>query len=220
MQAEKQRNLSEIHKVKLAASHTEANITGELATKPQSAVCVNNVPENSRNDNVNASSVIFPNGCTYTNELSLPKFSNSARQVVAHFLRELDEYFALKKIPGEIKLPLCFRAIEDSFAKQWFATVYNTVGTYENFKTAFANLVWGQTCQAQIKCSIYQDRWDKQNEDTCRTLYPIRKYGINAEPTSVGGGLSRGHGRSFSPRSTERHGLRKFNNLGRISVFE
>ena len=82
-----------------------------------------------------------PNGRNDLNELSLPQCSNSAIQVVAHFLRELDEYFALKKTPNELKLPLCFRAIQDPFAKQQFATVYDTVGSYGNFKTAFANLL-------------------------------------------------------------------------------
>ena len=124
-------------------------------------VTANNVPGISCNGNVNVLSVVVPNGCTDINELSLPKCNNSAKQVVAHFLRELDEYFAIKKTPNELKLPLCFRTIEDPLAKQWFATVYNTVGMYENFKTVFTNLLWGQTCQAQIRCSIYQDRWDR-----------------------------------------------------------
>ena len=61
--------------------------------------------------------MVVPNGCTDLNELSLPKFNNSAKQVVAHFLRELDEYFALKKTPNEFKLPLFFRAIEGPFAQ-------------------------------------------------------------------------------------------------------
>jgi hypothetical protein len=86
-------------------------------------------------------------------------------------LRELDQYFTLKKILNELKLPLCFRAIEDRFVKQWFATVYeyNTVGTYETF--AFANLLWEQTLQAQIRCSSYQDRWDRQNDETYAEHY-------------------------------------------------
>jgi hypothetical protein len=134
-------------------------------------VSVNNVPEVSCNDNVNALSVVVPNVCTALTELSLQKFSNSAKQVVAHFLRELDEYFALKRTPNELKLALCFRAIEDPFAIQWFATVYDTVGTYEHFKTAFANLLWGQTRQAQIRRSIYQDRWDRRNEETYAEHY-------------------------------------------------
>jgi hypothetical protein len=135
------------------------------------SVSANNVPDVSCNGSVNALSVVVPNGYADLNELSLPKYNNSAKQVVAHFLRELDEYFAIKKTPNELKLPLCFRAIEDPFAKQWFATVYDTVGTYESFKTAFANLLWGQTRQAQIRCSIYQDRWDRRNEETYAEHY-------------------------------------------------
>jgi hypothetical protein len=65
-------------------------------------VSVNNVPDNSCNGNVNALSVVVPNGCTDLNELSLPKFNNSVKQVVAHFLREIDEYFAIKKTPNEL----------------------------------------------------------------------------------------------------------------------
>jgi hypothetical protein len=76
-------------------------------------VSVDNVSDKFCNGNVNALSVIVPNGCTDLNELSLPKFNNSAKQVVAHFLRELDEYFTIKKTPNALKLPLCFRAIED-----------------------------------------------------------------------------------------------------------
>jgi hypothetical protein len=118
---------------------------------PVCNVSANNVPHISCNGNVNALSVVVPNGCTDLNELSLPKFNNSAKHVVVHFLRELDEYFAIKKTPNELKLPLCFRAIGDPFAKQWFATVYDTVGTYENLKTAFANLLWGQAKPAKPK---------------------------------------------------------------------
>ena len=180
-----------------------------------------NVPNQSAkscNKNVNTLSVVVPNGHNDLNELSLPKFSNSAKQVVAHFLRELDEYFALKKTPNEIKLPLCFRAIEDPFVKQWFATVYDTVGSYENFKTAFANLLWGQTRQAQIRCSIYQDHWDRRSEETYDEHY-IRY--VNDKPAFVRGGPSWCDDRSLSARSPNWHGLRKFkDNQGSFRVFK
>jgi hypothetical protein len=89
--------------------------------------------------------VVVLNGYTNLDKFSLPKFKNSAKQVVTHFLRKLDEYFSIRKTSDELCLPLCFKAIEDPFAKQWFTTIYKTVGTYENFKTAFTNLLWGQT---------------------------------------------------------------------------
>jgi hypothetical protein len=62
---------------------------------------------------VNALSVVVPNDCADLNEPIVLKFKNRAKQVVVHFLRELDEYFTLKKTPNGLKLPLCFRAIED-----------------------------------------------------------------------------------------------------------
>jgi len=55
--------------------------------------------------------------------------------------------------------------------KQWFVKIYDTVDTYENFNTAFANLLWGQTRQAQTRCSIYQDRWNRRNEETYAEHY-------------------------------------------------
>ena len=158
-----------------AGSDTSMNGVNEVNSCDMStcndSVNVPNHSTRSCSDNVNTLSVVDPNGRNDLNELSLPKFSNSNKQVVAHFLRELDEYFSIRKTPNELKLPLCFRAIEDPFAKQWFATVYDTVGSYENFKTAFANLLWGQTRQAQIRCSIYQDHWDRRREETYAEHY-------------------------------------------------
>lgn len=54
------------------------------------------------------------------------------------------------------------RTIENPFAKQWLGTIYDTVGTYENFKIAFvANLPLGKMHQAQTRCSIFPDHKDK-----------------------------------------------------------
>jgi hypothetical protein len=46
--------------------------------------------------------VVFPSGTIDLNDLSLPKLKNSAKQVVTHFLRELEEYFALLKGTGRV----------------------------------------------------------------------------------------------------------------------
>ena len=55
-------------------------------------------------------------------ELPLPRFTDSSQQVAVHFIRELDEYFSLRKTPDELRLPLVFRSISDLFAKQWMLT--------------------------------------------------------------------------------------------------
>jgi hypothetical protein len=94
------------------------------------------------------------------NELSLPKYSDSSKQVVVHFIRELDEYFTLRKTPEELRFPLIFRSISDSFAKQWMLTTYGQLKSYDDFKKAFTELLWDGTRQSGIRCRVYQNRYN------------------------------------------------------------
>jgi hypothetical protein len=64
---------------------------------------------------VSAASEMLVNTSEYC-QLSLPKFSDSLKHVAVHFIRELDEYFTLKKTPEELRLPLVFCSIADPFA--------------------------------------------------------------------------------------------------------
>jgi hypothetical protein len=105
------------------------------------------------------------------NELSLPKFSDSSKQVVVHFIRELDEYFTLKKTPEELRLPLVFRSISDPFAKQWMLTTYGQLKSYNDFKTAFKELLWDGTRQSEIRCRVYQDRYDYRSGESFSEHY-------------------------------------------------
>jgi len=50
--------------------------------------------------------------------LSLLKFADSSQQVAVQFIRELDEFFLLRKKPEELRLPLVFRSNSEPFAKQ------------------------------------------------------------------------------------------------------
>jgi hypothetical protein len=96
------------------------------------------------------------------NELSMPKFTDSSQQVAVYFVRELDKYFLLKKTPEELRLPLVFRAITDTFAKQWMITAYGKLESYSEFKTKFTELLWDAMRQAEIRCKVYQDRYDSR----------------------------------------------------------
>jgi hypothetical protein len=51
------------------------------------------------------------------NELTLPLFTDSSKQVPLHFIRDLDLYFRLKQTPDHLKLPLTFRAVQEPIAK-------------------------------------------------------------------------------------------------------
>jgi hypothetical protein len=105
------------------------------------------------------------------NELALRKFSDSSKQVVVHFIRELDEYFRLKKTPEELRLPLVFRSISDPFAKQWMLTTYGQLKSYNDFKTAFMELLWDCTRQSEIRCRMYQDNYDYRSGESLSEHY-------------------------------------------------
>jgi hypothetical protein len=105
------------------------------------------------------------------NELSLPKFTDSSQQVAVHFVRELDEYLTLKKTPEELRLPLVFRAISDPFAKQWMLTAYGKMKTCDDFKREFTELLWDSTRQAEIRCKVYQDRYDHRAQESFAKHY-------------------------------------------------
>ena len=82
------------------------------------SVNVSNPSVNSCNNNVNAGSGLYAN-TTNLSELTLPTFTDSTSQVPLHFIRDLDQYFSLKRTPEELRLALVFRAVKEPFAKQW-----------------------------------------------------------------------------------------------------
>ena len=121
-------------------------------------------------DNVNAPSESVVNASQYS-ELALPKFCDSSKQVAVHFIRELDEYFSLRKTPEELRLPLVFRSISDPFAKQWMSTTYGQLKSYDEFKKAFIELLWDGTRQSEIRCRVYQDRYDYRSGESFSEHY-------------------------------------------------
>ena len=162
-----------------------------------------------------------PNGCSDLNELSLPTFNNSTKEAVARFLRELDKYFALSNHQMNSNFPFVLGPSRILLPNRGWRQFDDTVGLYENFKTSFVNLLWGQPGQAQKGCSIYQDRWDRRNEETYAEHY-IRYASMVSmlDPPKFGGGHSWSHDRSFSAGSTKRHGLRELKDNSRhISDF-
>jgi hypothetical protein len=55
-------------------------------------------------------------------ELSLPSFVDCNKQLVVTFMRDIDMYFELKKVPDNLWLPLVLRAIKDPFARNWVSS--------------------------------------------------------------------------------------------------
>jgi len=110
-------------------------------------------------------------GTSHYNELSLPRFTDSSQQVAVRFVRELDEYFSLRKTPEELRLSLVFRAISDPFAKQRMLTAYGQFKSYEDFKRALTELLWDSTRQFEIRCRVYQDRYDYRSRESFSEHY-------------------------------------------------
>ena len=94
------------------------------------------------------------------NEIPLPKFSDSSKQVAILFIRELDEYFTLRKTPEELRLPLEFRSISVPFAKRWMLTIYGQLESYDDFKKAFTESHLNGTRQSEIRCRVYEERYN------------------------------------------------------------
>jgi len=129
-----------------------------------------NTSVNSCNNNVNAGSGLYANN-TDLSELTLPTFTDSTSQVPLHFIRDLDQYFSLKRTPEELRLALVFRAVKEPFAKQWLSSVFDKMKNYDEFKKAFTELLWCPSRQASIRSAIYLDKHDSGSGESCLDHY-------------------------------------------------
>jgi hypothetical protein len=139
------------------------------------SVCGNNTPQPRVNGDLESAIVNAPPGMLanslYLNELTLPQFHDSSRQIVLHFLCDLDEYYQIKNIPESLKLPLAMRAVSDPIAKSWFSTVYHELKGYEQFKSLFTKFLWNSPTQSRIRCSIYQDKFAGHSGESMTSHY-------------------------------------------------
>jgi len=104
-------------------------------------------------------------------DLTFPTFSDSTKQVSLHFIRELDQYFNIRQTPDELRLPLVFTAIQESFAKQWLSSSFDKLEGYNEFKKAFTELLWNPSRQASIRSSIYLDKYNPDSGESYMDHY-------------------------------------------------
>ena len=102
-----------------SGSESEVNVSHNVSTW----IDVANVELSHVNDTavVNATSEM-PINRDSLSELSLPSFVDCNKQSVVAFMRNLDMYFELKKVPENLKLPLVLRAIKDPYAQNWISS--------------------------------------------------------------------------------------------------
>jgi hypothetical protein len=110
-------------------------------------------------------------GYSSRNELTLPIYSDHTTQVIGNFLKDLDLYFDLKGVSEGLKLPLAARAVQDPFTKAWLSAEYYKLGTYENFRMQVTQLLWNDQKQSSIRCKIFQDKYDRNGEETLAAHY-------------------------------------------------
>jgi hypothetical protein len=108
-----------------------------------------------------------------TSDLALLKFNDCKKQNIVNFLEELDSYFQLKNVPAEIKLPIAMKAITEEYTQQWVTTIYKELRNYEQIKQAITELLWSPKIQSQVRCSIYQDRFNKSGGE-CLSAHFLR----------------------------------------------
>jgi hypothetical protein len=140
-----------------------ASVCGNAASQPNA----NNI---SGPAIVNVASDVFANNSPI-NELTLPNSYDSSNQNVLHFLRDLDEYCKIKNVPEALKLPIAKRAVTHPIAKSWFITVYGELNGYEHFKTLFTKFLWKSPTHSRIRCSIYQDKFTRQDGESMTSHY-------------------------------------------------
>jgi len=129
---------------------------------------VNSVKVSDNHVNVNPGLLA---GCSSLNELTLLIYSDHTTQVIGNFLKDLHLCFDLKGVAERMKLPLAARAVQDPFTKAWLSAEYYKFGTYENFRTQVTQLLWNDQKQSSIRCKIFQDKFDRNGEETLAAHY-------------------------------------------------
>jgi hypothetical protein len=109
--------------------------------------------------------------CSLLNKLNIPIYSDHTTQVIGNFLKDLDFYFDLKGVAENLKLPLVARAVQNPFIKVWLSAEYYKLGTYQNFRTQFTQLLWNDQKQSSIRCKIFQDKFYRNEEETLAAHY-------------------------------------------------
>jgi len=100
---------------------------------------------------------------------TLPVFRNSSNDTVMHVLRDLHEYYRIKKVPESPKLPLTMPVVADPIVK--IGSVPCTVSQIVvNIAKRFF-LKWNSIIQSRIRYSIYQNKLTRQDGESMTSHY-------------------------------------------------
>ena len=178
-------------------SATDVDCVSHDTTTPSGSVCEVHVNQNlptctdvvnnemSHTDTTNTRNAIseMPLSRDWLNEISLPIFLDCSKQSVVTFLRDLDMFFELKKVPESLKLPFVLRAIKDPFAQNWVSSAYQKIDSYQSFKSQFSKLFWNELEQSRVRCDIYQGKYNRNGRESMTEHYVrYASLGANLQP--------------------------------------
>jgi hypothetical protein len=115
-------------------------------------------------------------------DICLPKFADHRNQNVVQFLADLESYFQLRGVPEPFKLILAKSAVHDSYTSQWINTVHKELNSYEQFKKAITEFLWGPQAQARWRRALYQGTYDR-NADGSMTAHFLRYSAVTSNLT-------------------------------------
>jgi hypothetical protein len=75
-------------------------------------------------------------------EVTLQQFDESKETNPMFHLKQLDEYFDLKKIPHTHRLVIACKSVMESMSRHWLEAISDRFQNYEDFKQAFINIWW------------------------------------------------------------------------------
>jgi hypothetical protein len=65
-----------------------------------------------------------------------------------------------------MRLPVAIKSITDEYTEQWVVTIYKELRSYDHFKQAITELSWSPQIQSQVRCSLYQDIFNKSGDES------------------------------------------------------
>jgi hypothetical protein len=101
-----------------------------------------------------------------SSELSLLLFDDNSDTIPVFHLRRLDTFIRLEGVPKTFQLVVVYRSIVAHMSKQGIETVSRNLTDYEAFKSAFLNTWWSASLQNLVKCSLYQDKYNRNSNLT------------------------------------------------------
>jgi hypothetical protein len=93
-------------------------------------------------------------------EVNLPQFDESKETNPMFHLKQLEQYFDLKKIPQSHRLVVACKSVVGGLPRQWLEAISDKFQNYEDFRQAFVNTWWSPSQQSLEKCKLYQDKYD------------------------------------------------------------